>query len=94
MTPAEVQEPAVETFNYFVAIRALRSLADQLEAAHAQALSSIEREDSAAAIRASERERILATLTDLRMNDGDGQHVQWYAGIDDSMRAIRELGDE
>ena len=29
-----------------------------------------------------------------RLNDGDGQHVHWYKGIDICTKALRKLGEQ
>lgn len=38
---------------------------------------------------AAEREECLRACKAYRYNDGDGQHVDWYAGIDGCIEAIR-----
>lgn len=41
----------------------------------------------------AERERCATVCIVTRHEDGDGQHTQWYAGIDECIEAIRDLDD-
>ena len=48
----------------------------------------------ARAVQEKTRDECAAVLARVRRDDGDGQHAQWYAGVDGCAAAIRSMTND